>query len=97
MAESDILNDLLRLRHAFRAAHMKPPVAIHLESHDDGMAFICTVEKTKALILIPPDKRFGTPIEMADGTVYMEVEAVGFKIRWPAQRYAKADGSWCFT
>lgn len=37
---------------------------------------------------------YGKPIEHPDGSVWMEVEVYGLKIRWPALKYALQSGGY---
>lgn len=89
----DIIDAFALVRHAFRAANLQPPTAIHLASHDEGMRFLRAVAQ-KNLMLRPGDPLMGKPIEMADGSVFMEAEVLGMKVRWPANKWAMPDGTW---
>lgn len=93
---NDILDGLVRIRHSFLAANLNPPASINLETHEDGMKLLSSVAQSN-LIFTPRDERLGKPVEMADGSIFMECELMGMKVRWPANKFASPDGSWSFV
>lgn len=92
----DVINGFMSIRKAFGRAGLEPPVAIHLASHDEGMRMLAVVSKM-FVILSQGDPRAGIAIEMADGSVYMQIELVGIKVRWPAKKRAKLDGLFFYS
>lgn len=94
MFKGDILDNLARVRTAFIAARLNPPAAIYLGSNEDGMRLLSAVAK-HPMFMAPPS-RYGCPVEFADGSVFMECELMGMRVRWPANRRARPDGSWSY-
>lgn len=92
----DMLDGMVRINAAFQASNLKPPTTILLESHEEGMRFISAVRQTNQWVAVIGSPDLGWPVEMADGSVWMEVEVVGIKVRWPANRIATPDGSWAY-
>ena len=89
---NNILDALYTLRVAFLRADLSPPAANILASHEDGMLFLSAVKQdTTYSELRSP---YCNPVEHPDGSVWMEVEAVGMKIRWPANRRAMETGGY---
>jgi hypothetical protein len=93
----DILDVIASVRSAFMSANMEPPAAIFLKSHDEGMRFLSAVRQQDRWTVVPGSPELGIPIEMADGSAWMEVQVMGIAVRWPANRTAMPDGSWCYT
>jgi hypothetical protein len=94
----DIIDAIARFRVAFLREDFKPPVAIMLASHDEGMRLISYLNGPLAKhTYVLGDRTLGRPVEMADGSVVMEIEIMGMKVRWPANKYALPDGSWKFA
>lgn len=92
-----IREEIMRIHVSFRKCGLKPPAAIHLASHEDGEAFLCECNEHARMVYYPGDPAFGAPVEMADGTVYMEVQVMGMKVRWPALQYKRhRDGAWFY-
>ena len=91
---SDIFDALARIRHEFNKADIKPPVSLHLESHEEGIRFLTAVRQNTMWQAVAGSPELGHEVQMADGSVYMELEVMTFKIRWPANRLALPDGSW---
>lgn len=91
---NDIFDAFARVRVAFKAANLNPPAAIHLPTREDGMRLLSVVAQQPFLVATP--SRLGKPVELADGSVFMECELMGMKVRWPANRRAMPDGSWRF-
>lgn len=92
----NIVDNLRSIRIAFISAMLDPPAAIHLKTHDDGMKLLASIHGMPDMVY-PGDRRLGVPVEMADGSVYMEVEIEGMKIRWPADKTYTSVGKWMFT
>lgn len=90
----DILDGIAKMRCAFLAANLKPPSTILLESHEEGMRFLTEMRQECNWVAMAGDPALGQPIEMADGSVWMEIKVMGVAVRWPATRYAMPDGSW---
>lgn len=90
---NNILDALYTVRAAFLRANLSPPDAIILASHEDGMRFLAAVKQGN-IIYHDSLSPYGKPIEHPDGSVWMEVEAVGMKIRWPANRRAMETGGY---
>ena len=88
----DIFEVLFDTRAAFIAAGFESPAVITLATHDDGMKLLMTIQQRHQLIITSTSQQYGIPIEGPDGTVWMEIELMGLKIRWPANRMAFQDG-----
>lgn len=92
----DIFDAIAKARLAFMAADIKPPTVILLESHDEGIRFLNAVNQSCIYPLNLGDSRLGKEIKMADGSVWMGIEVMGIAIRWPANKYARKDGSYIY-
>lgn len=90
----DIMDSLARIRIAFLSINLKPPTAIFLESHEEGMRFLDAIRQTDQLVYRVGGPSLGLATEMADGSIWMSVEVMGIAVRWPANRIAMPDGSW---
>ena len=95
--DSDILDGIARVRVEFLAVNLKPPTTILLESHDEGMRFLSAVRQTRHWVAVIGSPDLGRPVEMADGSAWMELKVMGIAVRWPANRTATPDGSWSYT
>lgn len=93
----DIVDSIAQLRVSFLQENMNPPSVILLEKREDGMRLLSYLRDTSFWTATIGDPRLGQPIEMYDGSVYMELELMGMKVRWPANRYATRDGSWSYA
>lgn len=93
----DILDGIAAMRVGFIADGLEPPAVILLESHEQGIRFLQSVRQTKQWVYVAQDPAMGKPIEMADGSVWMEVPIMNVRVRWPANRFANSDGSWCYV
>ena len=91
---SDIIDAIAKFRVAFLRENMKPPSVILLDNHDDGMRLLSYLRDSCNWAATVGSGLLGKPVEMADGSVYMEMELVGMKVRWPANHYATKDGTW---
>ena len=76
----------------FAALQFDVPASINLKSHDDGMRLLSMMIGKNQWSAALGSGRLGNPVHMADGSVYMEMELMGIKIRWPANRYATPSG-----
>ena len=94
---SDIFDGLAQVRITFKREGFEPPCVMLLESHEQGVLFLNAVRQTPYWQAMVGDPSLGQPIEMADGSVWMEIQAMGFKIRWPANKVATPDGSWSYA
>jgi hypothetical protein len=92
---ADLVDAIAKFRVAFLRENMKPPTTIILADHDEGMRFLSMLIQMNNWTL--DISKAGKPVEMADGSVYMEVEIMGMAVRWPANRIAMRDGSWRFA
>lgn len=95
--DSDILDGIASIRVAFLAANINPPTTILLKSHEEGMRFLSAVRQTSQWVAVIGSPDLGRPVEMADGSAWMEVTVMGIAVRWPANRTATPDGSWSYT
>lgn len=93
---SDVLDSIARIRMEFLALGLKPPVVIRLVSHEEGYRFLSSVRQSNQWITTAGSPNLGKPVLEADGTMVMEIEVMGVKVRWPADRLAKPDGSWAY-
>lgn len=92
-----IIEEIRRIQVSFRKCGLSSPASIYLASHEDGEAFLCECNDRARMVYYPGDPVFGTPVEMADGAVYMEVQVMGMKVRWPAMQYKRhRDGAWFY-
>ena len=90
---TDILDALYTVRAAFLRANLSPPDAIILASHKDGMRFLSAFKQDN-IIYSESGPPHGKPIEHPNGSVWMEAEVAGIKIRWPANRRAMETGGY---
>ena len=90
---NNILDALYAVRAAFLRANLSPPAAIILASREDGMRFLYAANHDNS-IYIESRPPYAKPVEHPDGSVWMEVEAVGMKIRWPANRCVMETGGY---
>ena len=93
----DIIDALAQIRIAFKKAMLEPPTTLLLASHDEGMRFLSAIRQTNVWVYQIGDPNLSKPIEMADGSVWMEAQVMGFIIRWPANLIATQDGTWRWT
>ena len=93
----DVIDGIAEMCVSFRREGLKPPTAILLGSPEEGKRFLSAIRQTQQWIAIVGDPSLGKPIEMADGSVWMECSVGGVAVRWPAVKWAKPDGSWSFA
>lgn len=94
---ADIIDAIAHLQRAFAMIGLEPPAALLLASHSDGIRVALELAQLAHIISRPGDARLGTPVEMADGSIFMEIEINGLKVRWPATTTVMPDGSWRFS
>lgn len=90
----NIVDAIAEFRVAFIREDLKPPTVILLESHDEGMRLLSYLRDSSNWTATVGSRMLGKPVEMADGSVYMEIDLMGMKVRWPANCYATKDGTW---
>lgn len=93
----DMLDCFARVRTTFIAAGMEPPTVMLLKSHAEGMRFLTEVRQQENWVALVGSHELGKPIEMADGSVWMECQVMGIAVRWPANQHATPDGSWSYA
>lgn len=93
----DILDGFSQVRATFMRAGLKPPTTMLLESHEEGMRFLSAIRQQVNWVAVVGGGELGKPIEMADGSVWMECQVMGIAVRWPSNRPATPDGSWSFA
>lgn len=91
----DIMDGLAMVRATFLSVNMKPPSVILLESHEEGILFLSEIRQVG--FWVPSGSDLGKPVEMADGSVWMEIQVMGIIVRWPANKIAMPDGSWSYA
>lgn len=90
-----IVEELVGLGRAFAKARLKPPTALLLATPEEGLRFMQLVRASPQYMnpgFVDPLNPM--PVQMADGSVYMEVKVMGMAVRWPANRLATEDGVW---
>lgn len=93
----DIMEAIARIRHGFKSSNLEPPTMIMLKSHDEGMRFLSELRQNGTWTAMAGSPDLGHPVEMADGSIYMEIKVMDIAVRWPSNRYATPDGSWKFV
>lgn len=93
----DILDVIATTHDAFRSANLEAPTVILLGSHKEGLRFLSAVRQQCRWTTMIGDPSLGRALEMADGSMWMEVKVMDIAIRWPANRIAMPDGSWRYT
>ena len=93
----DILDGLAQVRSTFQRHDLKPPTVMLLESHEEGMRFLCEIRQNSRWIAMVGSPELGRVVEMADGSAWMECKVMDIAVRWPANRYAMPDGSWSYA
>jgi hypothetical protein len=91
---TDIIDALAQVSHVFRSLDLKVPEAIILKDHDEGMRVLHQLHQRTQFIVPMDSDRGGKVIEHPDGSVWMEAEVCGIKVRWPAMKLAKQDGGY---
>lgn len=94
---SDLMDGIATIRRAFMAAGLEPPTAILLKNHNEGMRVLSKIRQSGTWTEVAGSPRLGMPIEMADGSMWMEMRVMDIAIRWPANRVATEDGRWSYT
>lgn len=93
----DILDVIATTCHAFKSANLKPPSVMLLASHEEGIDFLSAVRQEARWMAVVGDPSLGHVVEMADGSVWMELKVMDIAIRWPANKVATPDGSWRYA
>jgi hypothetical protein len=94
---SDIFDGLARVRHTFLRENLKPPTVLLLGSHEEGMRFLSNIRQSDNWVAVAGSPDLGHVMEMANGSAYMQLEVMGMKVRWPANRLATPDGRWSYV
>lgn len=94
---TDIIDALAQVSRCFQSADLKPPAAILLADHDEGMRLLHMLHQMPYIVIPMGSDRGGKVIEHPDGSVWMEVEVYGIKVRWPAMRFAKPEGGYVWS
>ena len=89
--DTDILEAFITIRRAFQGCNLEVPEAVILKSHEEGMRLLASIHQNN--LHFTPGK-IGKPIEHPDGSVWMEMEVVGIKVRWLAMKFANPDGGY---
>lgn len=92
--DNDILSAIAKMKYAFRAAGFEPPSVVLLSSHDEGIKFLSAVRQQCYWSAPVGSPELGFAVEMADGSMWMEVKVIDVAVRWPANKIAMPDGSW---
>lgn len=93
----DVLDAIALVRAAFMRANLKPPTVLLLGSHEEGMRFLSAIRQQGHWTAVVGSPDMGRPVEMADGSAWMECKIMDIAVRWPANRVAMPDGSWSFA
>ena len=93
----DILDGIALARVAFLGAGLEPPTVMILGSHEEGMRFLSALRQQDHWMETLGSDKLGKEMLMSDRSRWMEVQVMGMAIRWPANRYAMPDGSFCHT
>ncbi len=99
---SDIMDAIAAFRVAFRANNLEAPATILLASHEEGDLFLSAVRQDDSIAyshLVQAATQGASQeefLQMADGSVYAQVQILGMRVRWPANRVATPDGSWSY-
>jgi hypothetical protein len=94
---SDIVDAIARIGVEFRRLDLDVPQAIILKDHDQGVRLLCQLHQRNNLMIPFGSGLGGKPIEHPDGSVWMEVEVYGIRVRWPAVKFAKREGGYVWT
>lgn len=68
-----------------------------LESREEGMRFLSEIRQQTEWMAVVDSGQLGQPVEMADGSAWMECKVMGICVRWPAEIRAMPDGRWRYT
>lgn len=90
----DIIDALMRISHEFKSLDMEVPEAILLKNHDQGMRLLGALHQMSYMMIPFDSERGGKAIEHPDGSVWMQAEVYGMKVRWPAKKLARPDGGY---
>lgn len=82
---NEILDAVLRLQRAFKMHDMDAPEVLILKTREAGLRLEHFLA-SKNVVDMPQER--AKPVEHPDGSVYMEMEIAGMKVRYPANRVA---------
>lgn len=88
----DIIDAIANISHRFRSANLEPPAVVLLKDHEQGMRLLHALHQMPYITVPMGSDRGGKVTEHPDGSVWMEVEVYGMKLRWPAKQLAKPEG-----
>jgi hypothetical protein len=86
----DILDGLAQVRATFMRENLKPPTAMLLESHEEGMQFLSNIRQSSHWTAVVGSPDLGRVVEMADGSAWMECKVMDIAVRWPARQRCAA-------
>lgn len=93
---ADIVAVMARISHEFQQLGLAVPEAILLKNREEGMHFCYQLQKHTKFWLPRNDAGVGKSVEHPDGSVWMEAEVYGIKVRWPAEKMALRSGGYVF-
>jgi hypothetical protein len=100
-AVDDVVDAIARIGVEFARLDLAVPAAILLKDHDQGTRLLAQLNRRFELtVSAGSDRRgwpVGWPVEHPDGSVWMEVEVFGIKVRWPAMKLAKREGGYVWV
>lgn len=82
----DIVDALARFQSSFRGNNLKTPTIV-LESHEEGIKFLMLLRQTDYWV-ITDNSLVGTPVEMPDGSLWMQIDVINILVRWPAMWFS---------
>lgn len=88
-----VLDAILKLSAAFRNLNMQPPEVLLLSRPEDGRRLhgyalqLLDDNPGTSFVQRPPEGDIATVVEHADGSVWMEIQFMGTKVRWPAKKH----------
>lgn len=93
----DIVDALMRISHEFQMLGLKVPEAILLKDHEQGIRLLGQLHQMHFMVIPAGSERAGKVIEHPDGSVWMQAEVYGMKIKWPAMKLAQPEGGYVWT
>ena len=90
----DVIDALMQVSYAFKKLNMEVPDAILLKSNEQGLRLLSELHQMSYMIIPFDADRGGSVLEHPDGSVWMEVEVYGMKVRWPAKKLALPQGGY---
>lgn len=95
---SDILDAIMNISYKFRSCNLKPPAAIILADHEQGMRLCAALHDMRFMMTWDAaGDRMGKVIEHPDGSAFKEVEIYGMKIHYPANKLALPEGGYVWV